>query len=120
MKRLSDYKDEDAIELWADLLEPVAKILADRQIIMMYRGGKTKAELAKYILKTHKTEAVEILVRIDSTPINALNVAARLMALLADVGNNKELMSFFDSAGQEMMDKGSSGSATENTGAEEH
>ena len=31
MKRLSDYQGEEAIELWADLLDPISDILTDKE-----------------------------------------------------------------------------------------
>lgn len=101
MKRLSDYKDEEAIELWADLLEPVANILADKEIATLLQSNTPKIKVASAIIKKHKEEAKEILLRIDDTPINALNFATRIVNIILDFENSKEISGFFGQSEQE-------------------
>lgn len=115
MKKLSDYQGDDAIELWADLFEPLMQILGDKQVQAVVQSGKPKLFIAKEILKSHKTEAKEILLRIDPEPINGLNIILRLIALIADIGENDEIKSFFGYAEQEKMGNESSGFAMVNT-----
>lgn len=119
MKKLSDYKGEDAIELWAELIDPLTVILSDPKIKKAMDSGKTKLDIAKVVLKLHKKEALEILQKIDPAPVDGLNVVFRLVALLADIGQNEEITSFFGYAGQVKTDSASSGSATVNIEAEE-
>lgn len=119
MKKLSDYKGDEAIELWADLLEPLNAILGDDTVRTTIQSGKSKMMIAKDILKTHKKEAVDILLRIDPEPINGLNIILRLVALIADIGQNDEIKSFFGYAGQEQTESESSGFVMVNTEAEE-
>lgn len=119
MKKLSDYKGDEAIELWADLLEPLTIILSDDKVQNVIKSGKPKLIIAKEILKSHKTEATEILLRIDPEPINGLNIILRLIAVLADIGQNDEIKSFFGFAEQEQTENESFGSVTESTEAEE-
>ena len=119
MKKLSDYKDEEAIELWADLLEPMAKIVADENVMRTTRSGKPKILIAKTILANHAEEATKILLRIDDTPIDGLNILFRLVALLKDVENCEGIKSFFGYAEQGKTEDVSSGSATESTEVEE-
>ena len=114
MKKLSDYKGDEAIELWADLLEPLTVILGDKELLAQVKD-KAPLIIAKEILKSHKQEAVEILVRIDPEPLDGMNILIRMMLLLADIGNNKEIMSFFGSAPQAMSESESFGSAMEST-----
>lgn len=113
MKRLSDYKDESAIELWADLLEPIATIISDKKLKEIY-GKQPNIFVAKYILKNHKTEAKQILLAIDDTPITAVNIFARILSFLADINNAPEFKDFLQFAEQENKDNVSFGSATEN------
>lgn len=115
MKRLSDYKGEDAIELWGDLIEPLTVILGDKEIADIIQSGKPKLMVAKTILSNHKKEAEQILMRIDDSPLDGLNILMRLLAILADIGENEEIKSFFGFAGQETAEKESTGSVTENT-----
>ena len=117
MKKLSDYKGDEAIELWADLLEPLSAIIIDDKVKEAIQSKKSRLETAKVILSTHKKEAVEILQRIDPEPIDGLNVVVRLIALLADIGQHEEISSFFGYAEQAKSEDNASGFATANTGA---
>ena len=114
-KKLSDYKDDEAIELWADLLEPLTMILVDEKIRQVIQSGNPKILIAREILKAHKKEATEILLRIDPEPLNGLNIILRLIALLADIGEYPEIRSFFGYAEQAKTDSVSGGSPTEST-----
>lgn len=119
MKRLSDYEGDEAIELWADMLEPMARILADAKIKELYQSGKPKLLLAKEILKSHKADAVEIINRIDPTPFNALTLISRIIGILSEIEETEELKAFFDTGEQAKTDDVSSISATESTEGEE-
>ena len=119
MKKLSDYQGDEAIELWADLLDPLTEILTDEKIRKIVQSGKPKITIAKEVLKLHKKEAVEILTTIDPEPIDGLNIVLRLVNLLAEIGQSEEIKSFFGYAEQEQMESESSSSVTENTEAEE-
>ena len=50
MKKLSDYKGDDAILLWADLLEPITAIISDKKVAVAVRSGKNKILIAKEII----------------------------------------------------------------------
>lgn len=101
MKTLSSYQGEDAIELWGDLIDLIAPILSDKKIAQVVQKGESKISIAKAILAEHKTEAVEILLRIDPTPINGLNLVTRLMELITEIGQDETVKSFFGFAEQE-------------------
>ena len=120
MKRLSDYKGEEAIELWADLIDPLTAILSDEEIVDVVRSKKPKILIAKTILKNHSKDAEEILLRIDDSPIDGLNIVLRLVAILSEIGGNEELKSFFGYAEQVKTENESSGSPMENTEEEKH
>lgn len=115
MKKLSDYQGDEAIELWADLLGPLTAILSDDKVQKIVKSGKPKMLIAKEILKSHKKEATEILLRIDPEPLDGLNIILRLVALLADIGDNEEIKSFFGYAEQGQTENESFGSVTEST-----
>lgn len=100
MKTLSDYQGEEAIELWGDLLELVSPILSDKQIADVVRKGGNKIQIAQAILVEHKSEAVKVLLRIDPTPINGLNLVTRLMELITEIGQDETVKSFFGFAEQ--------------------
>lgn len=119
MKKLTDYKGDEAIELWADLLDPLSVILTDEAIRKVVQSGKSKLDIAKEVLKKHKKEATKILLRIDNTPIDGLNIILRLVDLITDIGQNEQINGFFGYAEQDQKVKGSSGSPTENIKAQE-
>lgn len=125
MKRLSDYTGEEAIDLWADIMDSVAVVLQDQKLKEYTKENYDQlAEshfvgLAKEMIKTHKKEVCDILLRIDDTPINGFNVIVRLVEIFSEVMDNPELKAFFVGQGQNVI-KGHSGSATENTEEKEH
>ena len=99
MRRLSDYQGEEAIELWADLIEPIAKIMADKKIAQIFQSGKPPVLAVKQILKTHKKEATEILNRLDpEEPINGINIVGRAIAIIMELTESEELKDFFGDA----------------------
>ena len=119
MKKISDYKGEDALELWGDLLDPMITIMADPDIASTIRAGKAPLIIAKEVIRTHKKEALEIMRRIDPTPVDGINFATRIVDIVMDFMRNDAIKDFFASAGQDAMENEFTGSATENTGAEE-
>lgn len=115
MKKLSDYKNEDAIELWADLLDPFVEIVGDTKIKEMIRAKKPPLITAKEIVKTYKKQASEILLRIDPTPLDGLNIIVRLVSILNEIGSDPTMQSFFGLSAGGKEDETSFGPATENT-----
>ena len=118
MRKLSDYDGEEALDLWADLIEPIAVILTNEEVKKTIQKNSPPLLIVRTILKSCKKEATEILLRIDDTPVNGLNIISRLLALIDEIMHDKIAMSFFNSQGQKSEDE-FSGSAMENTGANE-
>lgn len=115
MKRLSDYKGEEAIDLWVDLLDLMTEILKDEKVADLIKSGKPKIELAKELLKLHKDAVVKVLLRIDSTPVDGLNIITRLVVLISEIGEDETVRSFFGYSEQANKADESSISAMENT-----
>lgn len=120
MKKLSDYKGEDAMELWGDLIELFVPILADKEIANIVGSGQPKLMIAKAILSKHKADAEKILLRIDDTPINGLNLVIRLVAIITEIGRDETVKSFFGFAEQATTEEESTGSHTESTEEDEN
>lgn len=120
MKKLSDYKDEAAIDLWADIIDIASVIIKDDHIREVAQDeNKSNLILAKELLKRHKKEISQILLLIDDTPINGLNILLRLIAILNEIGEHPELADFFAMQGQTEIEE-SSGSAMVNTEEKDH
>ena len=61
-----------------------------------------------------REEATNILLRIDPTPINGLNIIIRLIDVIKDIEQNEDLKSFFGFAEQAKEANKSSGLPMEN------
>ena len=107
--------NEDALELFADLLEPAAEIFTDKEVVEILQSGEKPIKAVKIAIKNHKSAVIEMLARIDGIEpedykVNIISLPVKLLNLL----NKPELQDLFTLQGQE-IDVGSSGSATENT-----
>ena len=120
MKKLSDFKGEEAILLWADLLDSFTEICTDKEIADALRAKKPALITAKLIVKKKPKEACNILLRIDDTPIDGLNLITRLAALIMEMVNDPTISSFFGSLAEVKKDNASTGSATENIKVDEN
>ena len=112
--RLTDYENEEALELLADILEPAAVIMSDKEIATMVQSGVPVLVVAPKILRGHQKEVVEIVASLhrekpDTFKFNAVS----LLKDLIDIMNDPELIDLFTSQGQILQDM-SSGSAMGN------
>ena len=83
MRKISDYKDADALDLLADLMEPAVTIMADDDVRKAFETG-SQISAVKVAIKSHKNEVMQILARLDETPVeefhcNILTLPARLL-----------------------------------------
>ena len=117
--KLSDYKDEEALDLLVELIEPAADIFSDKEIAELIRNNGKPMAAVKLAIKNHKKSVIQILATLEGVPVEEYhcNIFTLPIALL-NLLNDKDLMNFFSSQGQ-MTDVNSSGSATETTEASE-
>lgn len=116
--KLSEVKNEDALDMLADLLEPAARIFADKNIADALSGGQ-KFKAVRCAIKDHKKEVLEILAIMDGVPVeeyscNVLTLPLRLIELL----NEPVIEELFSSQEQKISAKHST-SVTETTPATE-
>lgn len=96
--KLSEYKGEKALDLLADIIEPVAEIASDVEV-RNAAEKKDKLKVVKLILKSHKKSIMEIMAAIDETPVNEYQVnILTLPVKLLEILNDKDLWGFFTSA----------------------
>ena len=122
MKKLSDYKNEEALEVLADIIEPLATISSDTEFVAdikkNFSKGSERIRLISRGLKTHGKEVIAILAALERKPVEEYECnMATLPAQILNILNDKELMSYFLSQA-EPMDETSFGSVTENTKGE--
>lgn len=93
--KLSEYKNEQALDILADILEPSSKIFSDKEVKKAFETGD-KIKGIKTVIKTHKKEIIEILAVLDGVPVveyecNVLTLPVKLLEIL----NDTDLTSFF-------------------------
>jgi hypothetical protein len=115
MKKLSDYKGAEAVELWADLLDPIIEIVGDPEIQPLIRSKQPPLKIAQAVIKKYSEPACAILLRIDPTEIDGLNVVTRLVDVMYEVMENPTVQSFFPSVAGAKKAETPSGCATEST-----
>lgn len=112
--KLSDYKDEAALNLLADLIEPASEILSDAEVREAAADGNRLRAVALAI-KNHKKTVMAVLAALDGVPVaeyhcNILTLPAKLIELFDD----PDIAQLFTFAGQ-TADETPSGSPMENT-----
>ena len=118
MKKLSEFKDEEALDLLADLLDPCAEIFSDKELVGLIRSGERIKAVSKAI-KEYKTEVVEIMAALEGVKVEDYHYNVfTLPKMVLNVINDKDLLDFFKSQG-ESDSENHSGSVTENTEEEE-
>lgn len=113
--KLSEYKNEDAIAVLADLSEPVISILNDEEVQSVFKKDKKQMlEIAQVILRRKPKEIIQVLAITDGIPIEKANYTVYgLLTKTLEILNEPELVDFFKSQGQSLAEE-LSGSATEN------
>jgi hypothetical protein len=111
--KISDYKGEAALELLAEIIEPAAEIMTDKDVVGSFKKNKFKG--ISLAIKSHKAAIIRVMAAIDGIPVeeyhcNVFTLPQKVLQIL----NDKELAELFISQGQ-MGDAKSSGSASVNT-----
>lgn len=102
--RLSEIKGTDAIDVIADIIDPVTVILADKEIQEAIETKKPYLLIAKTILKNQKEAILEVLAVLHKEDPkefkpSLIELPIMLVQLVQDVMNNKELVDLFQLQG---------------------
>jgi len=109
MMKLSEIRGERAIEVIADLIEPIAIIAEDPAMKDLFSAKPQKGKTARQaaaahlvkkvpaLLKAHKAETAQIVSIINQIPIEDLNVFSITKGII-DIMTDAEVMSLFTSA----------------------
>jgi len=109
--KLSEIRGERAIEVIADLIEPIADIASDPKCANLFQGEVKKGETVReaglrnlkakvpYLLRTHKHNVIAILAALNDTPAESLNLFSITKGIV-DMFSDKELIELFTSAAQ--------------------
>ena len=111
--KLSEFRDDAALDLIADIIEPATEILADPAIKDAF--GRSKMAAIKVAIKNHKSAIKEIIARLDGkTPEECHFTAISLPIKLLSMFNDPDLKQLFTSSGQ-TADETACSSASERT-----
>lgn len=111
--KLSEYQGEEALDLLADMIEPISDIMTDKEIGETWKINRFKA--IKLAIKNHKRAVIEVMALLDGVPVeeykcNLFTLPVKILELL----NDPALVQLFTYQGQ-TGDAKSSGSATVST-----
>lgn len=111
---LSQYKGEEAIEKLADLMEPAAEIMQDKEMVNEVKN-KNNIRAIKIALKKHARAVIEIMAVLKGKDVATYKPTLfELPALLLELLNDEDVINLFTLQGQR-TESASSGSALENT-----
>lgn len=97
MRKISEYRDEEALDLLADLIEPAVEIAQDKDFTAAAQEGRT-ATAVKLAIKNHKQQVLQILARLDGVPVEEYHCNIVTLPLrVLEVMNDETFVSVFTS-----------------------
>lgn len=112
--RLSDIQGEKSFDILAELMTPLEGLSKDEELKRMI-GNSSGFSLAKYLLKEHKTEVLEVMAILNETTVDKLEYnVLTLPKMVIEIITDPVLLELFQSLSQN-RDVGAFGSVTENT-----
>jgi hypothetical protein len=96
--KLSDIKGERALDVLADMIEPVSEILGDKEIAGILQAGKAPAKAIKLALKNHKRAVLDMMAAIDGEDPKTYQPSIFVLPKrLLDLLNDPEVQRLFSS-----------------------
>lgn len=96
--KLSDIKGERALDVLADLIDPVAEILGDKEISEALQSGKAPAKAIKLALKNHKRAVLDMMAAIEGEDPETYQPSLFVLPKrLLDLLNDPEVQQLFAS-----------------------
>lgn len=113
--KLSEIKGEKAIEVFADLLEPISNIFADEEVVNAFRNDEPKIKIIQKMLKGHSEDIIKAMAIIDDVPVEKYEIDfLTLPSKLIEFFNDEAVSELFTSQSQNLTPV-HSGSVMENT-----
>lgn len=96
--KLSDIKGERALDVLADMIEPVAEIMGDNEISTILQSGKAPIKAIKLALKNHKRAILDMMAAIDGEDPETYQPSIFVLPKrLLDLLNDPEVQRLFSS-----------------------
>lgn len=86
--RLSEIKGERALDVLADIIEPISEIMADKEVVKTM-GGSKKVKAISLAIKKHKKAVIEVLAALDGKSVdeyecNILSLPKQILDIVND------------------------------------
>ena len=95
MRKLSEIKGEEALDVLAEIIEPAAQIFTDENVKEALKSG-SRIKATKIILKDHKKAILTLMATLEEIPVEEYKpTLLALPALIIGVLNDPELQSLF-------------------------
>jgi hypothetical protein len=97
MRKLADVKDGEALDLWADLLDPIVEISSDPAFKEMTKDGKhTRLEIVQFAIRNHKDAIMKALAVLEGVPVEEYHCdGLTLPVTLLELINDPEVIKLF-------------------------
>ena len=110
--RLSEVKGEKALDVLAEIIEPISEIMADKEVTKVLRKGQ-RSKAISVALRNHKKAVIKVLAALDGKEVedyecNILSLPKQIL----DIVNDPAVLELFTSQTQQTSTP--SGSATAN------
>lgn len=114
--KLSEIKGERALDIMVELIDPATEVFGDAEFAKLIRS-KDRTGAIKVAIGNHKKAVLKMLALLNGEDPETYEPSLlALPKLLLEIFNDPEIVNLFQPQVQN-MEKTSSGSATENTGA---
>lgn len=98
--KLLEATGTEAIELLADLIDPVSELLTDEEIVKCIET-KQNLKAVKFALKRHSKEVLEVMAICEGVPVKEYRPRlADIPAMLLEILNNPDIAKLFTSQAQ--------------------
>jgi hypothetical protein len=96
MRKLSEIKGEEALDVLAEIIEPAAEIFTDEAVKKALTEGKNKLEAVKVVLKNHKKAVIAVMAALEGVAVEEYQPPLlALPTMLMEVLNDPELQKLF-------------------------
>lgn len=102
MKKLSEFKDDEAMDVLAEILDPMVNMMKNKDFVLALRGDRQKeirpnrVEAIKIAITDHRSDVVKIMAVLNETPVEEFHYnLLTLPQMMVEMFNDKELMDFF-------------------------
>lgn len=111
--QLKDIKGERALDIIADIIDPLTEIISDSNVRAMAKNKSDRPKLIKLLLKNHKTAILTIMALLDGAEPESYEPSiVEIPAKLFDLFNDPDISRLFFTQAQAVQTQSSSAMAS--------